>query len=183
MNLKEAATEEAVLKALLDRIDAAYKAKRIEVQQLLDEAVKTNGQRNVAVEVPGGDTVATVNLKPGKAEATVHDVDALLAWVIAEYPAEIERKFVTLIRTAFLTKLLAELTASNSTEWVDPEKGVIHTVPGVSIAPNRGRTHEVRFAGPKGAVGREQIAAAWQSGALAIPGVTGPAQLTAGGAE
>jgi hypothetical protein len=180
MNLKEAATEEAVLKALLDRIDAAYKAKRIEVQQLLDEAVQENGQRNVAVEVPGGETAATVNLKPGKAEATVHDVEALLAWVLAEYPAEIERKFTTLIRPAFLTKLLAELTAANGTDWPDPETGVIHTVPGVSITPNRGRTHEVRFAGPKGAVGREQIAAAWQSGLLAIPGITSPAQIEGG---
>lgn len=180
MSLKDAATEEAILKALLDRIDAAYKAKRVEVQQLLDEAVKENGQRNVAVEVPGGETVATVNLKPGKAEATVHDVEALLAWVLAEHPDEIERKFTTLIRPAFLTKLLAELTAANGTDWADPETGVIHTVPGVSIAPNRGRTHEVRFAGPKGATGREQIAAAWQSGALAIPGITSPAQIEGG---
>lgn len=178
MSLKDAATAEALLKALLDQVDNAYKAKRAEVQKLLDEAAKTSGQRNVAVEVPGGEQVATVNLKPGKAEATVHDVDALLAWVIAEHPTEIERKFTTLIRPAFLTKLLAQLTAANGTEWADPETGVIHTVPGVSIAPNRGRTHEVRFVGPKGAVGRAALADAWQSGSLSLPGVTGPAQIT-----
>lgn len=180
MSLKEAATEEAVLKALLDRIDAAYKAKRIEVQQLLDEAAQASGQRNVAVEMPGSGTVATVNLKPGSAEASVYDVDALLAWVLAEVPAEIERKFVTLIRPAFLRKLLDELTAANSTQWADPDTGVIHDVPGVRIAANRGRTHEVRFAGPKGAVGRDAIAAAWQSGAVALPALPAPAQ---GGAE
>ncbi len=182
MNLKEAAAEEAVLKALLDRIDTAYKAKRAEVQQLLDEAAKANGQRNVAVEMPDGEQVATVNLKPGSAEAVVDDAGALLAWVIAEFPAEVERKFVTSVRPAFLKKILAELTASDGTEWADPGTGVIHTVPGVRIAPNRGRTHEVRFKGAKGAEGRARIAAAWQSGALALPGVTGPQQLTPGGA-
>lgn len=180
MNLKEAATQEAVLKALLDHIDAAYKTKRAEVQKLLDEAEKANGQRNVAVQVPGGEQAATVNLKPGSAEATVHDPEALLAWVCAEVPAEVERKFVTSVRAAFLKKLLAELTAANGTEWADPETGVIHTVPGVKITPNRGRTHEVRFAGTKGAVGRELIADAVWSGALELPGITRPAAIEGG---
>ncbi|MFI9235823.1 hypothetical protein [Streptomyces sp. NPDC053079] len=174
MSLKNAAAEEAFLKALLDSVDQAYKDKRAEVQRLLEEAVKANGQRNVVVEAPGGEQVATVNLKPGSAEAVVHDADALLAWVLAQFPAEVERKFVTLVRPAFLKKLLAELTAANSTEWADPNTGVIHRVPGVSVEANRKRTHEVRFVGPKGIVGRDRIAAAWRSGELALPGVTAP---------
>lgn len=180
MGLKESSTEEAVLKALLDEIDTAYKAKRAEVQQLLDEAEKANGQRSVAVEVDGGEPVATVHLKPGAAEATVTDADALLAWVIAHRPAEVERKFVTSVRPAFVKKLLAELTASDSTEWPDPETGVIHEVPGVEITPNRGRTHQVRFKDTKGAEGRGRIASAWQSGQLAHLDLP---QLGAGGGE
>ncbi|MCM2427356.1 hypothetical protein [Streptomyces sp. RKAG337] len=179
MSLKEAATEEAVLKALLDQVDVAYKAKRIEVQKLLDEAAKDHGQRNVTIEVAGAQ-VATVNLKSGSAEAAVTDSAALLAWVMAEAPGEIERQFVTTVRPAFLKKLLAELTAANGTEWADPSTGVIHDVPGVAIVANRGRTHEVRFTGGKAGPGRDAIAAAWHSGALELPGVAVPLAVEGG---
>lgn len=179
MSLKEAATEEAVLKALLDQVGDAYKAKRIEVQQLLDEAAKNNGQRNVTIEVAGAQ-VATVNLKSGSAEAAVTDAEALLKWVMAELPGEIERRFVTTVRPAFLKKLLDELTAANGREWADPATGVIHTVPGVAIVPNRGRTHEVRFAGGKDGPGRHAIAAAWRSRSLDLPDVTTPAAVEGG---
>lgn len=179
MSLKEAATEEAVLKALLDQVDAAYKAKRIEVQKLLDEAAKDHGQRNVTVEVAGAQ-VATVNLKSGSAEAAVTDPEALLAWVMKELPGEVERRFVTTVRPAFLKKLLDELTAANSKEWVDPTTAVIHVVPGVAIVANRGRTHEVRFTGGKAGTGREAIAAAWHSRALELPTVAGPLAVEGG---
>lgn len=175
MSLKDTAGRQAVLKALYDAIGEELKACRAETQAGLDEADRVNGQRSVAVEI-GGEQVATVSLKPGSAEVVVKDADAVLTWVLDQFPAEVERRFVTSVRPAFVKKLLAELTAAGGTEWPDPETGVIHEVPGVEVAPARGRTHQVRFAGG----GRERIARAWAAGELAhlvLP------ELTAGGEQ
>jgi hypothetical protein len=173
MSLKDAAAKEAYLKTLLDAVDDAYKQTRGEVQKLLDEAVKETGTQKVGVTLPDGVQVATVSLSSGSAEAKVIDGEAFAAWVRENFASEIERKFVTTVRPQFTKKILAELTAANGTEWADPETGVIHTVPGVQIAPARARTHSVRF----GKTGREDVMAAWRDGLLA--GVALP-ELTAG---
>ena len=176
MSLKEAAAREAYLKTLLDVVNDAYKEARTETQTLLDAAAEETGARQVAVTLPDGPDIATVSLSSGEAAAKVVDEDELTAWVIAHYGTEIERKFVTTVRKAFLDRLLKEMTATGSTEWADPETGVIHEVPGVAIAPARARTHAVRFKKE----GRDQVMQAWREGRLT--GVALP-ELTAGGAE
>jgi hypothetical protein len=176
MSLKEASARETYLKTLLDVVNDAYKEARAETQELLDQADEETGTRQVAVTLPGGPDIATVSLASGEAAAKVVDEDAFTAWVIANYGTEVERKFVTTVRKAFADRLLKEMTASGGTEWADPESGVIHTVPGVEIAPSRARTHSVRFKKE----GREQVMRAWREGRLAhlvLP------QLTAAPAE
>lgn len=174
MSLKDASAHEAYLKTLLDAVDAAYKAKRAEVQQLLDAAAEETGTRQVAVTLPDGTEVAKVSLSSGSAEAKVVDEAAFTAWVLENFASEIERKFVTNVRPQFAKKILDELTAAGGTDWPDPETGVIHEVPGVAIAPARARTHSVRF----GKTGRADVMAAWRDGQLA--GVALP-ELTGGG--
>jgi hypothetical protein len=173
MSLKDAAAREAYLKTLLDAVDDAYKQTRGEVQKLLDEAAKETGTQKVGVTLPDGVQVATVSLSSGSAEAKVTDSEAFTAWVLENFASEIERKFVTTVRPQFTKKILAELTAANGTEWADPETGVIHTVPGVAIAPSRARGHRVLF----GKTGKADVMAAWRGGLLA--GVALP-ELTAG---
>lgn len=180
MSLKEAAAREAVLKTLLDAVKAEYDAARAETQTLLDAAAEETGTRQVAVTLPDGRDIATVSLSPGSAEAKVIDVDAFTTWAIKNCPSEIDRKFVgviTTVRPAFVKKLLAEMTAAQTTDWVDTTTGVVHEeVPGVAIAPARARTHSVRFKEE----GRDKVMAAWREGRLT--GVVLP-ELTAGGAE
>jgi hypothetical protein len=176
MSLKEAAAREAYLKTLLDVVNDAYKEARSETQTLLDAASEETGARQVAVTLPDGPDIATVSLASGEAAAKVTDDDAFTAWVVANFGSEIERKFVTTVRKAFADRLLKEMTATGSTEWADPESGVIHEVPGVAIAPSRARTHSVRFK----ADGREKVMEAWREGRL---GAVALPQLTAGGAE
>jgi hypothetical protein len=176
MTLKDSAAKEAYLKTLLDVIDEAYKAKRAEVQQELDALARETGTRQIVVALPDGTEIGKVSLTSGAAEAKVTDADAFKAWVLVHHASEIERQFLTSVRPAFEKKLLAELTAAGGTEWADPETGVIHDVPGVSIAPARARTHSVRF----GKTGRDAVMAAWRSGQLAD--VALPA-LTAGSAD
>lgn len=163
MSLKDAAAQEAYLKTLLDVIDEAYKAKRDEVQKLLDQAAAETGTRQIAITLPDGTEVAKTSLTSGSTEARVTDSEAFKAWVLEHHAEEIERQFVTSVRPAFAKKLLAELTAVGGTEWPDPETGVIHDVPGVAIAPARARGHRVAF----GKTGRDAVMAAWRNGQLA----------------
>lgn len=176
MSLPEAAAREAYLKTLYDVVGDAYKAARAETQQYLDTAAEETGVRQIAAALPGGPDIATVSLSAGEAAAKVTDEDAFTAWVVANYATEIERRFVTEVRAAFRDKVLGALTATGGTEWVDPESGVIHEVPGVAIAPSRARTHSLRFKKD----GRDQVMAAWRDGRLAAVALP---ELTAGGAE
>jgi hypothetical protein len=162
MSLKDAAAQEAYLKTLLDVIDVTYKAKRQEVQQLLDAAAKESGTEKIAASLPDGTKIATISLTRGSAEAKVVDEAAFKVWVLENYATEIERRFVTEVRGSFLNKLLGAMTAANSAQWVDPETGVIHDVPGVAIKPARSRGHSVRMTGN----GPADVMAAWRSGVL-----------------
>lgn len=176
MNLKEAAAREAYLKTLLDVVGDAYKAARAETRQALEAADQESGTRQVAASLPGGPDIATVSLSAGEAAAKVTDEEAFTAWVIAHYGTEVERRFVTEVRAAFRDKVLGALTAAGSTDWADPETGVIHEVPGVAIAPARARTHSLRFKKD----GRDQVMTAWREGRLAAVALP---ELTAGGSE
>ncbi|MFF2650551.1 hypothetical protein [Streptomyces sp. NPDC058045] len=176
MNLKEAAAREAVLKTLLDEVKDAYNTARGETQQLLNAAAAETGTRQVAVDLSGVGDIATVSLSSGSAEARVSDLEAFTAWVRENYSTEIERKFVTSVRQAFTDRVLGAMTAAGGTEWADPETGVIHEVPGVTIAPARSRTHNVRFK----KTGRQAVMNAWRTSQL--PESVLP-QLTAGGAQ
>lgn len=164
MSLKDEAAQEVYLKALLEVVEVAYKAKRARVQELLNEASRESGTDRVAATLPDGTTkIATVSLTRGSAEASVVDEAAFKAWVMEHYDSEIERRFVAEVRAAFRAKLLAQMTAANAPEWADPETGVIHTVPGVAIRPARARNHSVRMT----ANGPADVMDAWRSGALA----------------
>ena len=178
MNLRELALEEATLKALADKVSDRLKAVRGELQSGLDAAEQETGTRQIAAALPDGTPVATLSLTDPKPEAQVTDADTFKAWVMSTFPGEIERRFVTEVRTAFLGKVLDEMTAAGVPRLVDKETGELHDVPGVEIKATRSRNHSLRFK----PTGRDDIAAAWAAGALAIPGVTGPAAVESGGA-
>jgi hypothetical protein len=176
MSLREAAAREAYLKTLLDVVDDAYKAARAETRTALEAAAQESGTRQAAASLPDGKDIATVSLSSGEAAAKVIDEEAFTAWVITHYGTEVERRFVTEVRAAFRDKVLGALTAVGSTDWADPETGVIHEVPGVAIAPARARTHSLRFKKD----GRNQVMTAWREGRLAAVALP---ELTAGATE
>lgn len=160
-NLRDAAAREAVLKTLLDAVKGEYDAARAEVQQHLDEARATSGVSRVDATLPDGTVVAKVGISDPKPAATVTDEAAFLAWVRENRKDQVHAELVVKVRPAFQTALLAELTAADTTQWVD-EDGVLHTVPGVEIRATRARTHSVRFE----KTGRELVADAWRAGQL-----------------
>jgi hypothetical protein len=175
-NLRELAAEEATLKALADVVNDRLKAVRAQTQAALDIAEQETGTRQVAAGLHDGTSVATISLTDPKPEAKVTDLAAFQAWVMEAFPGEIERRFVAEVRAAFAEKLLAEMTAAGVARVVNKETGELHDVPGVEVKATRSRNHSLRFKPG----GREAIAAAWQAGTLALPGVTGPAAVEPG---
>lgn len=177
MSVKRAVAEEAVLKALLDAIDAEYKAKRAEVQALLEEAKSETGLTSVAAQLPDGTVVAKVSVTGDpQPEARVVDEKAFLAWVRQVHPQQVHSRLVVTVREAFEKSLLAEMTAAGVARWVDRETGELHDVPGVELKPTRSSTHSVRFE----KTGRDAIADAWRTGRLAVPGLQAPELPAAG---
>lgn len=170
-NLLELAREQAALKALSDVVAERLKAVRAETQAALDAAEEQTGTRQVAAKLTNGTSIATISLTDPKPEAKVTDADAFQAWVISAFPGEIERRFVAEVRGAFLSKVLDEMTAAGVARIVDKETGELHDVPGVEVRATRSRNHSLRFK----PTGRDDIAKAWSSGELALPGVTPPA--------
>lgn len=162
MSLPDAVTREAVLKTLLDAIDAEYKATRAEVQQLLDEAAANQGLNGADAKLPDGTKVAKVSISDPKPAATVTDETAFLAWVRENRKDQIQADLVVKVRPAFQTALLADMTAAGVAQWLDTETGELHTVPGIEIRPTRARTHSVRFE----KTGRADVATAWRAGQL-----------------
>ncbi|MEW1895962.1 hypothetical protein [Streptomyces albidoflavus] len=158
-NLARLAADETVLKALADKVNERLKSVRADMQAALDAA---DGVRQVAAKLPDGTEVAKVSLSDPKPEATVVDSEAFLAWVRENRPTEIERRVVTEVRPAFRTLLLGQITAAGVPDVVDPETGVVESVPGVEVRATRARSHSVRFA----KAGRERVAEAWRSGDL-----------------
>lgn len=171
MSLKDTATRVAVLDALAAHIAAELKTAKAELQDGLKTAKAETGTQQIAVDLNGTDIGKATLVQP-KAQATVVDTDALLAWVRTVAPSEITTKIVTEIRPAWLDLLLKQVTATGTAEWADPETGVIHDVPGVEM---RGRTAYTRLTVP--AEGKAAIGEAWRTGqltSLVLP------QLTAG---
>lgn len=175
-NLLELAREEATLKALADVVTDRLKAVRAETQAALDEAEGQTGTRQVAAKLPDGTPIATISLTDPKPEAKVTDADAFQAWVMEAFPGEIERRFVAEVRSAFLAKVLDEMTAAGVARVVDKETGELHDVPGVEVRATRSRNHSLRFKPG----GREDVAAAWRAGTLSLPGVIGAAAVEPG---
>ncbi|AJC60187.1 hypothetical protein [Streptomyces sp. 769] len=162
-DIKAATTREAVLKALLDEVKAAYEEARTEVQHHLDAAQEATGARQFAASLPDGTKVGTISLTGGEPAAQIVDEQAFTAWARTAFPAERVTRIVKEMRAAFVERLLGEMTAAGVPQIVDPASGEVHEVPGVEIRPTRRRSHSVRFAkGGKGLVGE-----AWRTGVLA----------------
>lgn len=172
MDMQQLALEEAALKALSDAIGDRLKQVKADMQEALD----TSGATRVSAELPDGTKVATISRTEPKPAAIVTDADKFLAWVRDHSPKNIVTRLVTEVRPAYTTALLAEMTAAGIAEVADKETGVVEEVPGVEIRATRGRSHSVRPVDG----GREAIAEAWRSGALAHLALP---QITTGGAE
>ncbi|NUS79121.1 MAG: hypothetical protein HOV70_23375 [Streptomyces sp.] len=175
MSLKDTARTVAVLSTLADAIGDQLKTAKKELEAGLKEAKAETGTQKISVSLDEGQDVGTVSLVQPKATAAVVDSEAFTAWVVENYATEVARRFVTEVKPGFQKKLLAEITAAGMAEWADPETGVIHEVPGVSM---QGRAAYTRLTVPD--EGKTAIAKAWREGRL---GASAPPAITPGSAD
>jgi hypothetical protein len=169
-DMQQLALEEAALKTLADTVMDRLKAVKAEMQTALTEG----GVGKVDATLPDGRKVAVISRTDPKPTAVVVDGEAFLAWVRANSPHNVVSRLVTEVRPAYATALLAEMTAAGTAEVSDRETGVVEAVPGVEIRATRSTTHSVRPTRD----GRDLIAEAWRTGALAHLALP---QITAGG--
>lgn len=176
MNVKEAAARAAVLDTLHKAIGEELKAAKRDLEAGLRAAKAETGTQKVTISLDEQQQdIGTASLVQPAAVAAVVDPEKFKAWVMDHYASEIKREFVTLVQPAFQKKILDEITAAGVAQWCDKETGEVHDVPGVEM---QGRAAYTRMTVPT--TGKQAIAAAWQSGALAhlvLP------ELTAGGTE
>lgn len=180
MNLKDTARTFAVLSTLHGAIGDQLKTAKRELEDGLRAAKAETGTQKIGISLDDGPDVGTVSLVQPKASAAVTDADAFTAWVLENYDSEITRRFVTEVKPGFQKKILDALTAAGVAEWADPETGVIHEVPGVSL---QGRAAYTRLTVPE--AGKAAIAQAWRENRLGatVPPAIAPAEGGQGDGE
>ncbi|MFD7068514.1 hypothetical protein ACFV97_14965 [Streptomyces sp. NPDC059913] len=189
--VKAATTKEAVLKALLDQVDKAYKDARADVQAMLDEQQRTTGGTKFDASLPDGTKVGDVRLSGGEKAAKITDEQAFVEWAHKTFPSEamtrlvrpVPARLVKAVQPRFVALLLEQMTAAGVAQVHDAETGELFDVPGVEIKPSRARTHSVNFtrATKVKRAGRELVADAWRSGILApivLPALAPPPAAT-----
>ena len=175
MSLKDTAARAAVLATLHAAIGDELKAAKRELEDVLRAAKADTGTQKVTISLNEQQDIGTASLVQPKPAAAIVDTEKFKQWVMDHYASEIKREFVTSVQPAFQKKILDEITAAGVAQWCDKETGEVHDVPGVQM---QGRAAYTRMTVPD--TGKQAIAEAWQSGALAhlvLP------ELTAGGAE
>lgn len=175
MSLKDTAARAAVLSTLHAAIGDELKAAKRELEAGLRAAKAETGTQKVTISLSEQQDIGTASLVQPSAAAVITDVEKFTQWVMDHYRSEIKREFVTSVQPAFQKKVLDEITAAGVVQWCDKKTGEVHDVPGVEM---QGRAAYTRMTVPD--TGKQAIAKAWQSGALAhmvLP------ELTAGGTE
>jgi len=166
MSVRETALTVAVLKVLADEIAAQLQV----AKAATETGFKTTETTQAIPQLADGTKVATVSYAgDGGRAASVTDPNALLAWVKANHPDEVEE----VVRTGYLQKLVKEAKAAGRP--VDPMTG--ERVPGISVGPSSPYV-SVRFKPG----GQEAIVAAWRSGELTAIELVAPQEIAEGAA-
>lgn len=191
---RESAFKVAVLDALSKRVSKTLADARRDAEPLF-AAVRAEGHPQIEVTLPSGAVVAKVSIKAGR-ETVVVDDAALLAWVTANKPEELEATVSPAalsrpdviayvrklhpelvghqVRPAYRAKLLAEVNADG--ELVSETTGEVTKVTQTVQAKPTGEfalTFETAKNGRPN--GRDRIAEAWNSGELSIADLLRPA--------
>lgn len=170
MPLKDTAARAAVLKTLHKAIGDELKAVKDDLEDQMRKAKADTGTEKVSITLDDDTKIGTATFVQPTPTAKIIDEDKFLAWVIENYKDEIQRRFITEARPAFVKQILDHITAAGATEWADPTTGELHHVPGIGFAE---RAEYALMKIP--ADGLAAIGQAWADGKLAhmvLPQIT-----------
>lgn len=140
MSTRDTATRLIVMRVLQDRVRAADAAMR---SAAASSGFDVAGVRDVGLV--GEEVVGTVQVTSGSETWNVTDEAALLEWVRANAPTEVEQ--VERIRPAFLTRLLGDVKAGEFADDTIPD-GITRRVgsPSLSVKPAAGAARVIEQA-------------------------------------
>jgi|GEM_PF-5501828 len=194
MTPRDAAFKVAVLDALSKRVNKALADARSDAEQQFAVA-REMGVTQLEVALPSGEPVGKVSIKAGE-ESIVVDDGALLKWVEANRPEEIEPTVSTSALSkpdvvAYVRKLHPELVSSRVRPATRAALLALLTDDGELVSETTGEVVKVREVVKRPASGafmltfekaakgkppgRERIAASWQSGEVSITDLIRPA--------
>lgn len=153
--LPEDALRAAVLKALLDEVDAVIKSGKTDLKAQMDSLEIDS----LSAVLPDGTKVAKVSRAGGATSAKVTDPEKFLAWVAENRPGEV----VSSVRESYQKALLDAIDKAGAV--VDPESGEV--VPGVEFVTGTAYLTVTFSRGEPD--GREQIKRAWRDGRVSLP--------------
>ncbi|MYX36755.1 MULTISPECIES: hypothetical protein [unclassified Streptomyces] len=131
------------MRAQLDEAEALFAVADTEAAALLAQQYEATRSTKSDITLPDDETkFAAVTRVPGSAAAQVEDRGAFVAWVRDTYPDHFDYRIIparteTFVTEEFEAAVLDALTAANSTEYADPDTGLVHQVPGVRMRANR----------------------------------------------
>jgi hypothetical protein len=130
VSTREIATRLLMMRALKDRIAQADTAMRAAAK---DEGFDVAGVRQIGVI--GQDQIGSVQVTRPAASWRVTDMTALLRWVKANAPTEVE--VVEQVRPAYVTKLLGDCKAGALPDGVIPDGvDIIEGSPTLAVRPS-----------------------------------------------
>lgn len=158
MTRRDTATRLLVLRVLRDRIAAADK----DARTIAGTDFDVPGVRDIGLV--GGEPIGSVQLIKGRTTPTVTDPDALLAWVRANHPDEVET--TVRVRPSYVAALLGQ--AKDDGEAVDHATG--EAIPGIDV-----RQSEPSLNVRPSEDAADTIARAMADGSLSLTDITTPA--------
>lgn len=157
---------EVALNALHKSIGGELTGIRTGVQSDLDGL----GIERLGARLPDGTRVATITVSNPQPKAVVTDEKAFVAFMEDFAPTEVMT--IKIVRPAYVTKVLDEMTKFGAAQLADPNGGELADVDGVEMQTARAASHSVTWDGD----GLNAVIAAMRSGALSH--IDGLPQLT-----
>lgn len=148
-------------KTLADYVAAEVKDERGTILDELLDLWEEHGVKQVSVNLPDGEAVATITLSQPSPSTRITDDEAFIDWAEANYPEAVKTITERKVDPALLKVIASEYAESGGRHYTaDGEE-----IPGVRTTTAAPSSFSVKYS--KGDSSRQRVIEAWRSGELA----------------
>lgn len=148
-------------KTVADYVAGEVKDERSEVLAELLELWDEHGVKQVSVNLPEGEAIATITLSQPSPSTRITDDDAFIAWAEEHYPEAVETVTEKKVHPDLLKVIAQEYPEAEGRHYTAEGD----EVPGVKTHTPAPSSFSVKYS--KGNASRERLMEAWRSGELA----------------